>query len=68
METRQIKYKEYNFWNFRDIKKCIDNLNENEIIDAYIHEKKYNMQNITAHAISFRDIYEMQSVGKNSEV
>jgi len=68
METCQIIYQGYNFWNFRDIKKCIDDLDTKQIEDVNISSKKYNLQNITAHAISFRDIYEMQSVGKNSEV
>ena len=68
IERKEIEYKEYNFWNFNDLKKCIDSIDENEIMDAAISKKKYNLQNITAHAISFRDIYEMQSVGRSTEI
>ena len=67
MENKKIKYDDYNFWNLRDLKKAIDFLDENKIKDDYIRKKKYNLQSITAYAISFRDIYEMQVVGRSKE-
>lgn len=57
------KYEGYILWNFRDIKLVIDQIKTDDLLD-----KKMVLQDITSYAISFRDIYEMQSWGSNDEI
>lgn len=48
-------YRGYILWNFKEIKKAIEKLN-----DVTFRERKYYLQYATAHIISFRDIFEVQ--------
>ena len=56
-------YKGYLLWNFTDIKEAIDSLGGEEPL-----EKQFKMQYLTAHAISFRDKYDMQILGRSESI
>lgn len=57
------KYDNYVSWNFIDIKKVIDELDERKY-----GEKKEYLLYATAYMISFRDEFEMQNWGRSSEM
>ena len=57
------KYDNYVSWNFVDIKKVIDELDERKY-----GEKKEYLLYATAYMISFRDEFEMQNWGRSSEM
>ena len=56
-------YNGYLLWNFTDIKEAIDSLGGDEPL-----EKQFKMQYLTAHAISFRDKYDMQILGRSESI
>lgn len=56
-------YSGYLLWNFSVIKNAIDSLGCYER-----YEKYYKMQYLTAYAISFRDKYDMQILGRSESV
>lgn len=61
--TTPHKYENYISWNFVDIKRQIDAMDESEY-----GEKKRYLLNATAYMISFRDEFEMQSWGRNADM
>lgn len=62
-EPKDIVYEGYILWNFHAIKDAIDNIEGVQNMD-----KKTTLQYVTAHAISFRDKFQMQSWGSNNKV
>ena len=57
------KYENYISWNFLDIKKVINQMDEKENC-----EKKHYLLQATAYMISFRDEFEMQSWGRSADM
>jgi hypothetical protein len=62
-EPKNRVYEGYVLWNFHAIKDAIDEIKGVKNID-----KKNTMQYVTAHAISFRDKFQMQSWGRSEKV
>lgn len=54
-KTVKEKNKDYILWNFTDMKSIIDSIPK----DHFLYSKKNAMQDLTACAISLRDLYEM---------
>ena len=62
-EPKNKIYEGYILWNFHAIKDAIDNIK-----GVNNTNKKITMQYVTAHAISFRDKFQMQSWGRSERV